>query len=792
MVDLLWVLLLPLGAALVTPWVARVLRRQIGWWAAAVSAGSAVLLLRMAGSLRHGDVPAFIVEWPAPGFGIRLALFADGWGWTFALLVAGIGTLICIYAQHYLHEHEPRARFFSYLLLFEGAMLGVVLSSNLIALVVFWELTSIASFLLIGFWHDQERARYGAYKALMITTIGGLALLAGVILIYIAMGTFDLRELFSRVEELRGHKLFTPILSLFLVGAFAKSAQFPFHFWLPDAMQAPTPVSAYLHSATMVKAGVFLLGRTQPLFRGTPEWFWIVSVVGVATMLLGAYAAVRKIDLKELLAYSTISQLGLITLLYGFGTELATVAATFHILNHAAFKAGLFLVIGIVDHETGTRDKRVLLKLARSMPVTAVVCGACALASAGVPLLNGFLSKELFYEATASIAEQAGGAAWLWPLLAVGGSIFTFVYSLEVFHGIFFSRRQELIKTVLPEELPEVDLAAKEPHDPGWGMLGPAALLALACVAVGMWPALVQEAAVRPAVSAIWQAPVEFHIALFHGITAPLMMSVLTVAGGLVVYLQRHRLMAAQDRLALPFTATTIYDACVRALMSGATALTDSLQSGRLRRYLWVVGVFFLALSGWLLKDIGLRELLPQQLTPAEPGEVLLLLLLVIAALAVVVLNKQRLPAVIALGGVGALISVLFLVLSAPDLALTQLLVESVTIILFLLVLWFLPKETPASSSQAQRSADAVLSIGFGLVVCAIVLGVFTVGPVDKTLTEFFVANSLEKAGGRNIVNVILVDFRGFDTLGETTVLCIAALSVYALVRLRRKPEAGK
>jgi NADH:ubiquinone oxidoreductase subunit 5 (subunit L)/multisubunit Na+/H+ antiporter MnhA subunit len=468
------------------------------------------------------------------------------------------------------------------------------------------------------------------------------------------------------------------------------------------------------------------------------------------------------------------------------------VAATFHIFNHAAFKAGLFLVVGIVDHQTGTRDKRVLLQLGRFMPVTATVCGACALASAGVPLLNGFLSKELFYEAAFAQAH-AGGMAWLWPVMAVGGSVFTFVYSMEVFHGIFFSRRQELVATVLPEPGPHHAAPDKTPHDPGWGMLAPVSALAVVCVLVGLWPALFQQWMVEPAVRAIWQGPVEFDIELFHGFSAPVMMSILTVAAGLVMYAQRHRLMAVQHRLAWPFTAHTVYDACVKGLVHGATRLTDALQDGRLRTYLWITVAFFLTLTGVLLGRSGVAAWIPATWTTAGAGELALLALLVMAALAVVALDRQRVPAVIALSSVGALVSGLFLVMSAPDLALTQLLVEAVTGILFLLVLWFLPKQTPVTSTRRARAADTVLAVAFGGMMTLVVLGVFASGQRVRTLTDYFEAKSLAEAGGRNIVNVILVDFRGFDTLGETTVLCIAALGAYALVKFRRKrTEAGE
>jgi NADH:ubiquinone oxidoreductase subunit 5 (subunit L)/multisubunit Na+/H+ antiporter MnhA subunit len=613
--------------------------------------------------------------------------------------------------------------------------------------------------------------------------LGGLALAAGVVLIYLATGTTDIRELTARAGEVQAHPWFVAILVLVLLGVFTKSAQFPFHLWLPDAMTAPTPVSAFLHSATMVKAGVFLLGRVHPIFRGREEWFWIVSCVGMATMLLGAYGALRKTDLKALLAYSTISQLGLITLLYGFGTELAALAATFHIFNHAAFKAGLFLVVGIVDHETGTRDKRLLKGLAKLMPVTAALCAVCALASAGVPLLNGFLSKELFYEEMVAHVGR-GPVWWLWPVLAVLGSVFTFVYSMEIFHGVFYSKLDPHV------ELPHGaghghGHGHGKPHDPGWGMLGPVALLATVCVTVGLWPAGLEKLVLKPAVAAVWGAPVEFHVAIWHGFTTPLMLSALTVAAGLVIYAQRHRLSAVQERLAWPFGANTIYDAALKGLISGTTGLTNTLQNGRLRWYFWCATVTALLGVGWVVSRQGLASVWPSNFTTPAAAEAVLIGLLIAAILAVVARNQDRLVAVIILGSVGFLVSAVYLVLSAPDLALTQLLIESVTIILFLLVLQRLPKSAPPTSPRRERLADAALAVVFGGVMTGLVLAV-QAAQAARPVAEFFTEASRPRAGGRNIVNVILVDFRGFDTLGEIAVLGIAALGAFALIKLRR------
>jgi multicomponent K+:H+ antiporter subunit A len=788
--QLLWIIVLPFAAALVTPLAGRMLKGRIGWFAVAVSAVCTGLVAMLGRRVVGGEVVGFSTEFPAAELGIRLTLFADGFGWMFALLVSGIGTLICIYAQHYLGDDEARVRFFAFLLLFEGAMLGVVLSANLIALVVFWELTSVASFLLIGFWHQQERARYGAYKALLITGIGGLALLSGVILIYLAYGTFELRELFAlaAADKIQSHPLFTPILILVLIGAFTKSAQFPFHFWLPDAMTAPTPVSAYLHSATMVKAGVFLLGRLFPIFRGADEWFWIVSVTGMATMLLGAYAAVRKHDLKALLAYSTISQLGLITILFGIGSKEAVIGATFHILNHATFKAGLFLVVGIVDHETGTRDKRLLRGLAKAMPLTAIACGACALASAGVPLLNGFLSKEMFYEAVVSEAQR-GRLEWLWPIFAVVGSVFTFVYSMEVFHGVFFGGLDEDRLNQLKTQ-PGTPLLPNSVHDPSWGMLAPVLLLAVVCVAVGLFPVVAEHWLVSPAVAGVWGERLEFHVALFHGLNLPLMMSVLTLAAGWVVYHQRHRLTTVQQRLALPFTANRVYDGMMSGLLAGTERLTNTLQSGRLRRYFWWMTAALLAGTGAAFALRSQPDFSNVRWSEMSWGEASLPLLMILAVFAVLALNSQRLAAVITLGAVGFLLAAIYLTMSAPDLALTQLLVEAVTIIIFMLVLWRLPQDSPRISSVRQRFADGVLATIFGGVVAALALGAM-LSRSPQSVAQYFTDNSKALAGGRNVVNVILVDFRGFDTLGEITVLAIATLGAYALIKMKiRNPKS--
>ncbi|RUZ99636.1 monovalent cation/H+ antiporter subunit A, partial [Mesorhizobium sp. M7A.F.Ca.US.002.01.1.1] len=376
------------------------------------------------------------IEW-LPTLGLDFTLRMDGFAWLFAMLISGIGFLVVIYARYYMAPEDPVPRFFSFFLAFMGSMLGVVISGNLILLVVFWELTSIFSFLLIGYWHHNASARDGARMALTITGIGGIGLLAGFLLIGHAVGSYDLDRVLASGDLIRSHDLYVPILVLVLLGGFTKSAQFPFHFWLPNAMAAPTPVSAYLHSATMVKAGVFLLARLWPVLAGTYEWFWIVGFAGMMSFVLGAYFAIFQRDIKGLLAYSTISHLGLITLLLSLGSPLGAVAAIFHMMNHATFKASLFMAAGIIDHETGTRDMQRLGGLFRVMPYTATLAMVASAAMAGVPLLNGFLSKEMFFaEAIETHADSILDTAA--PYAAVLGSAFAVAYSARFIHSVFF------------------------------------------------------------------------------------------------------------------------------------------------------------------------------------------------------------------------------------------------------------------------------------------------------------------------------------------------------------------
>jgi multicomponent K+:H+ antiporter subunit A len=760
---------LPLVAAALLPAAGRLGARGLAWASGAVAAATLAVTLALAGPILAGGALTASVPW-APATGIALSFLCDGLSLLFVLLIVGIGLLVIVYARYYLAPDEALPRFYASLMLFMAAMVGVVTAGNLLLLVVFWELTSIASFLLIGFWDHEAGARSGAYQSLIVTGIGGLALLAGALVLGGATGTFEIADLTARAAEVRALPVASIALALILLGAFTKSAQVPFHFWLPSAMAAPTPVSAYLHSATMVKAGIFLLARLWPIFAPTALWYYLVTGFGAATMLVGGWAALRHTDLKRLLAYSTVSQLGLITMLYGIGTRAAAVAATFHIMNHAAFKASLFMTAGIVDHETGSRDLARLGGLRRALPRMAALAAIAAAAMAGVPPLNGFLSKEMFYEAT--LHGTGGGRPWLLPLLAVTGSTLTMAYCLRFVVGAFCG--------------PAGDYPKHHPHEPPAGMRAPVEILVAVCVAVGLAPRLLTAPLLDGAASAVVGTPAHAHLALWHGLTPALALSLVGLAAGAALYVGRR----ATARTALPprlgLTAGEIYDQVVHGIVDGARKLTDGYQTGRLRLYVSVFLGFLILLAGrGALQPSAAPTLLPA--TPSPPGAVPVTLLTCGAALSVCALYRQRWPSILALAVVGAMVAIYFAWLSAPDLLLTQLLVEAVSTILVVLVLYFLPKRTRSREPRPRLALDATIALAVGVAATAVIYAVLR--RPFSSISSYHVANSLALAGGRNVVNVILVDFRGYDTLGEITVLAIAAVGVLALVQAGRRPS---
>ncbi|WP_416886178.1 monovalent cation/H+ antiporter subunit A [Marinospirillum sp.] len=759
---LMWILLLPLIGTLV-PLV--LMKGSRGWCALLSALAPAAALLILLSQLPHLLTESRLIEtyhW-FPLVGLNWTFYLDGLSLLFALLILGIGLLVLLYARYYLAQKDNLGLFYSYLLLFMSAMLGIVLSGNVIQLWFFWELTSISSFLLIGFWFHQSEARKGARMALTVTGMGGLALLAGLLLIGHWVGSYELSAWLASGDLIREQALYPLALVLVLIGAFTKSAQFPFHFWLPHAMAAPTPVSAYLHSATMVKAGLFLLARFYPLLAGTELWGWLLTLAGLSTLLLGAYLALFKTDLKGLMAYSTLSHLGLITLLMGLNTELALVAALFHLLNHALFKAALFMSAGIIDHETGTRDLRLLRGLAHALPFTATFSLLATAAMAGMPPLNGFISKEMLLTEVL-IHTQWGSLSWLLPVLVTLGAALSVAYSVRFAYGVFFAG--------------PVGPLPKTPHEPPKMMLLPVALLALLCLALGLFPGLLAQPLVMLAVMTAQPELAPFHLALWHGVNLPLGLSLVALLLGCGLYAYRQHLFAFRERTP-DLDAKLVFEAAVQAIMNRARDWHQRLESGSLQHYLAWMLIFVLLLMAQSLAELGL-PLAQQVLQPIDGVSWVVAILLSVGAVATVALHHQRLLALLTLSLVGLMVSLAFVRFSAPDLALTQISVEVVTMILLLLALYFLPQQGRAESAPWRVWRDLALAGGIGAVVGTLNFAMIT-RPFDS-ISGYFLEHSYSGGGGTNVVNVILVDFRGTDTLGEIAVLGIAALGIFKLL----------
>ncbi|MDG9668954.1 monovalent cation/H+ antiporter subunit A [Hahella sp. CR1] len=755
--------LAPLLGALVPLFSGRSGRSALALSVALFPAWALVYMLIQAQAVLDGETLRFAVDW-IPAIGLQLAFRLDGLGLLFCLLILIIGLLVILYARYYLSEQENMGRFYSYLLLFMTAMLGIVLSNNLLQLWLFWELTSISSFLLISFWSHKSDARKGARMALAITGAGGLALLAGLLLIGNMVGDYSLDTVLANGALIKADPAYPVALILLLLGAFTKSAQFPFHFWLPHAMAAPTPVSAYLHSATMVKAGIFLLARFYPAMSGTDMWFLAVSMTGLITLLYGAFTALFQHDLKGLLAYSTISHLGLITLLLGMNTRLAAVAAVFHIINHATFKASLFMAAGIIDHESGSRDMRKLNGLWKYMPHTAALAMVAASSMAGVPLLNGFLSKEMFFAETLD-QSTLGGLSWVIPVLATVGGAFSVAYSLRFIHDVFFNGD--------PIDLP------RTPHEPPRYMKVPVEILVALCLLVGVFPNYVVNSLLNAASAAVLNGRLpEYSLAIWHGFNIPMLMSLAAMAGGLYIYYNRRMLF--QFHAQFPqHDAKQIFEGAVQYVAKQCERIIDALENGSLQRYVFLLLLFALMFMAGPLLDLhhsaGSRpqlELNGVVLTGA--------ILLSLSAVATVIWARRRFIALLSLSVTGLIVSIAFAYFSAPDLALTQLSVEIITVILLMLALFFLPQTTLKESSPNRLTRDLSLAALIGGVVGSISYALMT-RPL-LSISDYYLTHSKTGGGGDNVVNVILVDFRGFDTLGEITVLGIAALGIYKLI----------
>jgi len=784
---LLGLLLLPFaGSAL-----AAALPRHAGGAAAAVAGGVALvalgLVLAAYPTVAAGGLLRVEFAW-MPSLGLNLVLRLDGFAWLFAGLVTGIGALVVLYARYYMDPSDPVPRFFAFLLAFMGAMLGVVSAGNLIQLAFFWELTSLFSFLLVGYWHHTPAARDGARMALTITGGGGLALFAGVLVLGHIVGSYDLDILLAAGDTVREHDLYIPALVLVLLGALTKSAQFPFHVWLPQAMAAPTPVSAYLHSATLVKLGVFLLVRIWPVMSGTDAWMWTVGLTGLVTMLVGAYIAIFQHDLKGMLAYSTISHLGLIVLLLGLKSELALVAAIFHIVNHAAFKCSLFMAAGIIDHETGTRDIRRLSGLNRLMPFTGRLALVAAAAMAGVPLLNGFISKEMFFAEALLASAPLHPLLNLLPFAAMLASAFSVAYSLRFIHSAFFGPD--------PVGLP------RTPHEPpGWMRL-PVEILVLTCIMVGVLPAATVGPYLDIAARAVLgEATPDYSLAVWHGVNLPLMMSMAALAAGVAIYVALHRrLREGVDGAPLlrRLDARRMFEQTMVAISWRlARRLERVFGTQRLQPQVRLLfGAAIVAgFAAALLRGVGPGNLAP---TPIDPVIAALWVVGAACALGAAWQAKfHRLAAVMLSGGAGLVVVVTFAWFSAPDLAITQLTVEIVTTVLLLLGLRWLPKRVevpgergPEVLTRTRRLRDLLIAVGAGVGMAMLAWLVMTRTPADL-LARHFLARASTEGGGTNVVNVILVDFRGFDTLGEIFVVAAVALATYALLRrFRPAPDS--
>ena len=733
----------------------------------AIAGSLFIYFMQMIPVIAAGDTLRYVWEW-VPSLGVNVSFYIDGLSLTFALLISGIGALVMLYSARYLAGHIHQARFSLYLTSFMLAMLGLVLADNLLILFVFWELTTITSYLLIGFSHDTAKARRSALQALMLTGVGGLAFLAGVILIGTTAGTFEMSEINQMPGVLTQSVMYLPILMLVLAGAFTKSAQFPLHFWLPNAMAAPTPVSAYLHSATMVKAGIYLLARTHPSLSGTEVWLWTLTIAGAVTMVFASIMALRQTDLKLALAYTTLMALGALTLLLANESGYTITAAATFLIVHSLYKAALFLVVGILDAQTGTREAGKLFGMAKAMPITAIAAAIAALSMAGFPPFLGFIGKELKYAGALAVASE--------PFLVAGAFLAASALMVAIAGIVSFrpfrSKSGDPITNV--KEAP-------------WPMLVGPVVLAVLGAFFGIFPDTLAVSLVNPTVAAIiGNAEPAKELKLWAGVNLPLFLSIATFVLGFTLYYYKIAIRAALIRMtdAAP-SFDNGWDKLMAGIASGSKALTRVIQTGVLRHYMLVTFGTALVVMGVTLfvRTTGI----PQVGWPDIALWDWLVVMLVLLGAALTVVTSSRITAIAGLGVVGIGMAMIFILFSAPDVAITQLLVETLVVVLFAAAALKLPamEKDPVS----KRPLDAILAVGFGIVTTIILMKV-TTGPIDRELTTFFETASWPEAFGQNIVNVILVDFRALDTFGEIAVVLIAAISIFAL--LKSKPEEDK
>jgi len=714
--------------------------------------------------ISSGKTVFYNLEW-IPSMGIDLDFKIDGLSLLFSLLITGIGSLVFLYSSAYMKGHIYIGRFYSYLCIFMASMLGLVLSDNLLLLFIFWELTAISSFFLIGFNNDNTASRKSSLLAWAITGGGGFFLMAGFILMGSITGTYSIQEMLSSGELLKANSLYGLMLFLVFVGAFTKSAQFPFHFWLPGAMKAPTPVSAYLHSATMVKAGIYLIARFTPILGNHPYWNNTLMIVGGVTMLYAAFHSIFRIDLKGILAYSTISALGILFFLLGIGTQEALIAASVFVLVHAFYKAGLFLTVGVIDHETGTRNVTTLAGLRKVMLPIAIAAGVAALSSAGIPLTLSFISKDLIYEATLS----SGKGALILTSLAILTNIFLSYSGYLVGIKPFIGK--------LPDQLKDV-------HLPSGFMWLPPLFLGFCGLIFGFFPSLLDKSLIDPVLNALGANSNNTALQIWHGLNLVLLLSAITIVCGIMLYLilkpseQKLKMINRLDFI----SPHSIFNFLARSTKNTALRVTQFMHNGFLRSYLTKIIFFLVCLIGfYLIKNVNI-QFYAEKLTIISIYEGVVFSMMIIAIFTIV-FSSSRLVAIISTSVVGYCMCLFFVYYGAPDLAMTQFSIDTLTTVLFVLVLLKLPPYLKMRDRSAQLR-DGLLAISFGTLISVIALQVLN-EPTNKTISRFYSDNAYLLAKGKNVVNVILVDFRGYDTLVEITVLTIAAIGVYSMLKIK-------
>lgn len=785
--------LLPLIFAILIPILYRFYKRiHLGWFVLPIPVVLFAYFLSYIQPTMSGQFTEQSAAW-MPQIGMNFDVYVDGLGLLFSILITGIGSLVVLYSISYLSQSEQLGHFYCYLLMFMSAMLGVVLSDNLLVLYFFWELTSFSSFLLISFWRHKDKSLYGAMKSMMITVFGGLSLLGGFILLYLASGTWRIRDIIEIVDQIQTSPIFLLAMIFVIIGAMTKSAQFPFYIWLPDAMEAPTPVSAYLHSATMVKAGIYLIARLTPIFAVSQGWIWAVTAFGLVTLFWGSLNATKQQDLKGILAFSTVSQLGMIMSMLGIGAVsyhfqgdesqlylAAYSAAIFHLINHATFKGALFMITGAVDHATGTRDIRKLGGLMTIMPISFTLSIITSLSMAGVPPFNGFLSKEAFIESMIEVTHASvfslNTVGLLIPIVAIVGSIFTFVYSFKFIVEIFLGDHK-------PDALPN------KAHEASILMNISPTILAILVISIGLFPSIVSAPLVEPAVKSIAntnEVSASFH--LWHGFTPAFIATLVIYAVGAVLILTAKRWVPILRSIPNALTLNHWYNQTGRYTPYYATQITRTYMTGFNRNNLVIIFFMMIVLTFVTLIFVPFTVDF-MKVSPIRLYEFVSVITITIAAI-MIIFARSRLFSIIMLSAVGYSMAIFFIFFNAPDLALTQFVVETISTALFLLCFYHLPNMSRYNESVRYRVVNAIISIGVGAVV--IVLGLIAYGNRHfESISEFYKAHVYDLAEGKNMVNVILVDFRGTDTLFESSVLGIAGMGIYTLIKLRAKHKNG-